>query len=197
MVPLIRCGRLGSMSLTSAEKSARYRAKDVDAYRAKKAAFARTPEQRAIRAARMKKWRAQNPERANAHARAATARLTPEERQRRKEWSKEYWKRTRVERRKCQRAWEKANPSKVRNSYYKTNYGISLADYDALLLSQSGGCAICCAAKGSKTMRLAVDHCHTTEKVRGLLCVRCNVMLGWYERHRPKIEPYLTGTAPK
>lgn len=51
-------------------------------------------------------------------------------------------------------------------------YGLTAADYDALLRAQDGRCAICRARPKSK--RLAVDHDHKTGAVRGLLCSRCN-----------------------
>jgi hypothetical protein len=55
-------------------------------------------------------------------------------------------------------------------------YGISPAEYDALLAKQGGACAIC--RKRSK-QRLCVDHCHLTGVVRGLLCNECNGALGY------------------
>lgn len=64
-------------------------------------------------------------------------------------------------------------------------YGISLAQYDALLLKQSGGCAIC-GEQCSSGRRLAVDHDHACcpgmktcgKCVRGLLCGQCNQGIG-------------------
>jgi hypothetical protein len=54
-------------------------------------------------------------------------------------------------------------------------YGISAAEYDALLAKQGGACAICRKrARG----RLCVDHCHLTGTIRGLLCHACNRALG-------------------
>src|SRR5690606_16122139 len=51
-------------------------------------------------------------------------------------------------------------------------YGLTPAEYDALLEAQGGRCAICRARPKSK--RLAVDHDHGSGAVRGLLCSRCN-----------------------
>jgi hypothetical protein len=56
-------------------------------------------------------------------------------------------------------------------------YGLSLEDYDALLLRQNGACAIC-ERKSDRT--LCVDHCHSTRVVRGLLCRTCNLGLGYF-----------------
>jgi len=57
-------------------------------------------------------------------------------------------------------------------------YGISPDDYDRLLARQQGACAIC---KRKSDAVLCVDHCHSTGKVRGLVCRRCNTGLGCYE----------------
>jgi hypothetical protein len=53
-------------------------------------------------------------------------------------------------------------------------YKINSAEYDNLVSLQNGVCAIC---KQSDDINLAVDHCHTTNKIRGLLCVKCNKAL--------------------
>lgn len=59
-------------------------------------------------------------------------------------------------------------------------YGITLAERDAMETSQKGLCASCGNPPSGKghTAKLFVDHCHTTGKVRGLLCHPCNVALG-------------------
>lgn len=51
-------------------------------------------------------------------------------------------------------------------------YGLTAEQYDDLLKLQGGKCAIC--RRRPKTKRLAVDHSHKTNEVRGLLCSRCN-----------------------
>lgn len=60
-------------------------------------------------------------------------------------------------------------------------YGITLDQYRAMFDAQEGKCAICLGQpKGRNAVnnRLDVDHCHTTGKVRGLLCSDCNTSLG-------------------
>jgi hypothetical protein len=58
-------------------------------------------------------------------------------------------------------------------------YGITEAEFDALLVSQGGGCAICGRLdSGLKNRRMSVDHCHKTGKIRGILCAHCNHGLG-------------------
>ena len=77
--------------------------------------------------------------------------------------------------------WGKENPEKRKrvnkNSVLKCRYGISIEEYEKILEEQNGVCAICeskCTVKNC----LAVDHCHKTKKVRGLLCQACNTTLG-------------------
>jgi len=61
--------------------------------------------------------------------------------------------------------------------------------YAERLKAQGGVCAICGKPPG-KT-RLALDHCHRTGRVRGLLCWSCNVKLGWLEKRMGAIVRYL------
>lgn len=68
---------------------------------------------------------------------------------------------------------------KERNRDYIRKYNISLQEYEKMLEEQKGSCKICnTEAKQSSKKRLFVDHCHTTGKVRGLLCHHCNSMIG-------------------
>ena len=56
-----------------------------------------------------------------------------------------------------------------------TEYGISLLQYEAMLEAQNGVCAICKKTEGK---HLSVDHNHVTGEIRGLLCSRCNLVIG-------------------
>jgi recombination endonuclease VII len=64
----------------------------------------------------------------------------------------------------------------IRKQYLLRKYGMSLEQYDALLASQNGACAIC---KKRSPQTLCVDHCHKTNFVRGLLCRKCNSSIGF------------------
>ena len=58
------------------------------------------------------------------------------------------------------------------NTHLEKAYGINIDDYDKILDSQRGKCAIC---KGGTSKRhFAVDHNHKNGNIRGLLCARCN-----------------------
>lgn len=88
--------------------------------------------------------------------------------------------------REYDRAWRAKQPKLTRieakDRRLRRLYGISLEEYDCLRNKQDGKCAIC-GSKGTETKSgtryaLAVDHCHITGSVRGLLCQDCNSGLG-------------------
>ena len=84
------------------------------------------------------------------------------------------------------REYAKSDYSKqvIRNCLYKKKYGITLEEFEELELKQEYKCAICgneeskLTVKGDRTVKLSVDHCHSSNKVRELLCHRCNIILG-------------------
>jgi hypothetical protein len=91
----------------------------------------------------------------------------------------------------CQKAYSQSAACVAnRKEYYKrtkrahidrnlqNQYGISHEDYDLMLEKQNGQCAICGTTQPEGKGRFHVDHCHTTGRVRGLLCHHCNTMLG-------------------
>lgn len=61
----------------------------------------------------------------------------------------------------------------------KYKYELTLSDYEAMLVSQNNVCEICGLVDDEK--RLAIDHDHKTGTVRGLLCQKCNVGLGYFK----------------
>lgn len=60
----------------------------------------------------------------------------------------------------------------------KRDFGLSVQEYDLILVKQNGCCAICKIVPSER--RLAVDHDHRTQRIRGLLCVKCNRGLGLF-----------------
>lgn len=101
------------MGMTPAEKSARYRAKDVDAYRAQKAEYAKTPEQREVRRLYMQRWREENREKHNASARASYAKHRDK------------------------------RASKSQELHFRRTFGLSIEQRDGMIAAQEGKCAIC------------------------------------------------------
>ena len=85
------------------------------------------------------------------------------------------------------KAVRKEMPERYKEQDLKKNFGIDLAQYQAKFVEQKGVCAICSkpetAMRNGKVKWLAVDHNHTTEEVRGLLCTCCNTALGKFEEN--------------
>ena len=80
----------------------------------------------------------------------------------------------------------KENHEKHKGYSLKRSYGITLEEYKNRLKDQDYCCASCgistkeleADVKITRHRQLVVDHCHTTGKVRGLLCNSCNTSLG-------------------
>ncbi len=70
---------------------------------------------------------------------------------------------------------------KARKLHLQKAYGLTLEQYADMVAAQNGVCAICFRAPRGKYKNLAIDHCHATGKIRGLLCYECNHGLGCFE----------------
>lgn len=95
-------------------------------------------------------------------------------RERRKQWEKA----NQDNRRTYAREYKRNNKSRCRGYDLKRLYDISPGDYDRMLLDQNDSCAICKKHQREFKRALEIDHNHTTEKVRGLLCHCCNTAIG-------------------
>jgi len=98
--------------------------------------------------------------------------------------------------REQQRKWRAANPEKAREyqrqqrkrrpdtdlrGNLRRSYGITLEQYKEILEQQNHHCVICGSnGHNKRAKRLHVDHCHETNKIRGLLCYLCNTALGGF-----------------
>src|ERR1035441_6414502 len=67
-----------------------------------------------------------------------------------------------------------------RNTALKRKYGITAEDYDAMFLRQNGQCASCQEPQEKFKRRFHVDHNHSTGNIRGLLCLYCNHLAGFF-----------------
>lgn len=82
------------------------------------------------------------------------------------------------------RGYWKKNPlpkEVQRDRNLRNSFGIGLEAYNKILEDQSGCCAICGINSCASGRNFAVDHCHTTGVIRGLLCQFCNTALGQFQ----------------
>lgn len=81
---------------------------------------------------------------------------------------------------RLQRICKKCTNITTHARFIRARYGISIEEFNALLVKQNFRCAICCVQPTKS--RLSVDHDHKTGKIRGLLCHDCNRSLATLER---------------
>lgn len=94
------------------------------------------------------------------------------------------------------RSKKKYNQEKHWARHLKRTFNLSVDDYTALLKQQDGKCAMCGTSNpGERKKHFAVDHCHKTGQIRGLLCTPCNTSLGIFEKYADACIKYLTNTA--
>lgn len=74
--------------------------------------------------------------------------------------------------------WRLKHPERHPASTRKALYGLADSDYRRMLAEQNSLCAICGGPPTTARKHLSVDHCHSTGKVRGLLCQHCNTGIG-------------------
>lgn len=85
--------------------------------------------------------------------------------------------------------------TKRRNQRLKYEYGLTPEDYDRMLEAQGGRCAICKTDSPAGKGMLYIDHNHTTNEVRDLLCVHCNNLIGYCFESKERLQSamdYLT-----
>lgn len=92
----------------------------------------------------------------------------------------------------CHNAQKECHATEQRKRNTAAKYGLTLELYGAMLHDSGGLCTICGQPESAidhrtnRVRALAVDHCHTTQVIRGLLCRRCNLGIGLL-RHDPTI----------
>lgn len=90
--------------------------------------------------------------------------------------------------------WRKEHPNYRQTWALEKKYGMTREQYQTMLNQQSGLCAICGKHEAITDPRiknarnLAVDHCHKTGAIRGLLCFKCNVAIGLFNHDTAKLE---------
>ena len=131
---------------------------------------------------RTKKWRAANPEKTRKHKADSYAKRGEKAR----EYARTYYQSEHG--RANQDAWRQANRERIRENerqyragvyrwvMVERKYGLTQENYEAMESAQDGRCAICLLSL--LDVRVHIDHCHETNRVRGLLCSKCNQALG-------------------
>lgn len=109
---------------------------------------------KAVKAAISERWRKANPERSREIRRLAAVR----------------WRNNHPD----------ANKRADRAKHLKAKYGLSIEDWNAMFAAQGFVCASC-SSPHAGVRWWPVDHCHKTNRIRGILCNRCNVALGYVE----------------
>lgn len=106
---------------------------------------------------------------------------------RRKKYKARYYKKNKTRILKRNQQYYLHNTEKVEKQkfkyYLRYKFGIEIDQYQELHQQQSGRCAICGYAEpqdASTTAKLYVDHSHATGRIRGLLCMNCNIALGHF-----------------
>lgn len=156
-----------------AARKERFRAEALSRYHA----YGKHQIDRAARAEYHKAWRTTNPDKAQG---------SPEKRKSRYQKDAIRYKTDPVYRAKIQAKNRKISPRRIMTKRIlglKNKYGLTLAEYEAMIISQQGKCLICLLDKGTgrdKRRFLHVDHDHETGRVRGMLCQKCNRGLGLY-----------------
>lgn len=135
-------------------------------------------------AVRTKAWRERNAERSKEMAKAYRNR--PEVKERTAAWraaklaaNPDHFRE--MSRRNALAAYHR-QPDHRKRAHLLKRYGLTLAAFDEMLRAQDGGCAVCGLTDPPNPRPNAtpwcVDHCHTTNRVRSILCNRCNTVVG-------------------
>ena len=121
-----------------------------------------------------------------------------------KEYARKYAQSHRKEMKECLYLWRKNNPEKSKAIYKKysqsekgkiknrrfarkkrlLSYGITETELKKIKKKQNNRCAICEKKINEFTKDFAIDHDHKTGKVRGLLCLNCNIGLGAFRDNK-------------
>lgn len=103
------------------------------------------------------------------------------------DYAKQYYSQNKDKSKAYVREWQQLNPEQAKKLKFKSLYGIELPEnhFSSLFEEQHGVCAICnrpeTSLRNGQVISLAIDHCHETNTLRGLLCKSCNKALGLFE----------------
>lgn len=157
------------------EENRKQRAASDPDYRAKRNSQA--SKNKESRAEYMKEYYAKNPEKFKKRTPEQRAQYNANRREKYAACAK-----TREKAKSAAKAWAENNPDGKKAQRLAAAYGISLSDFKEMMATQNNACAICGYSDMSDPkMFPVVDHCHTTGKIRGILCASCNHGLGKFK----------------
>lgn len=104
--------------------------------------------------------------------------MTPEQKEHARDMERKRWATKTAEQKRYKSA--SRTPEQRRNYQLKATYGITLKEWDEMFVAQGSCCAneLCKASYSNNKKGWHLDHCHSTRKIRGILCSNCNVALG-------------------
>jgi len=93
--------------------------------------------------------------------------------------NKNYYQSNKIKLALKRKQYYKTHKQEAKNNYLLLKYNISLKQYNDMFNKQQGCCIVCGRHQSECVHTLVVDHCHLTGKIRGLLCNRCNLVIGF------------------
>lgn len=79
-----------------------------------------------------------------------------------------------------------------REYYFRKKYGLSVKEYEEILVAQNSKCAICLVKLQARGSGTHLDHCHKTGNIRAFLCTNCNRGLGHFKDSIESLESAIT-----
>lgn len=151
--------------------------------------------------AKIKKWRAANPEKVAAAQRRWRERHPEQHRAAQRAWAEAnreyptaYYRENPTRAAEYMRRYRAAHPDRAVEQQFRQRakrYGLTANELRVLIDEQGDACAIC-GTPPTPGRGLCVDHCHTTGVVRGLLCSRCNRDIDRLAPHLSRLVAYLS-----
>ncbi len=130
----------------------------------------------------MKEWREKNKDKINEKAREAHNKNKEIRNQRQRELyqiNKEKKQQYYIENKDKILALRNKHKLRTKNSHLQNRYGITLEEFNKMLIQQQNKCYICFVhIDETQKKQLCIDHCHNSGKIRKLLCTKCNTALG-------------------
>lgn len=109
-----------------------------------------------------------------------------------KEYKKQYTLKNQEKLKTYNKQYRELNPEQRWAWNLKNKFNLTPEQYYKMLEDQQECCGICGKSQEEFKNHFAVDHDHVTGENRGLLCLKCNTGLGYYEKYKTQYEDYLT-----